>query len=147
MQAPNRTEKPQPNPQPKPCAGVVCVRGDEVLLIRRGRPPREGMWSIPGGKVESGEPLRETARRELLEETGITAEIGQLIDVYDIIESDFHYVLVDYLAHWTKGEPVAGDDADQAVFLPWEKALACVEASDLKDVLTRARAMAGKQPQ
>jgi 8-oxo-dGTP diphosphatase len=137
MQASNSVVKPVP----KPCAGVVCVRDDQVLLIRRGRPPREGMWSIPGGKVESGESLCDAARRELLEETGITADIGPLIEVYEIIEPDYHYVLIDYLAHWTGGEPVAGDDADRAVFLPWDEALSCVEASDLKDVLTRARSM------
>jgi 8-oxo-dGTP diphosphatase len=122
-----------------PCVGVVCWRGDEVLLIRRGRPPRLGEWSIPGGKVEWGEPLVEAALRELREETGIEAELGGLIEVYEIIEPGFHYVLIDYVAQWRTGEPKAADDADEARFMPLEAALVAVTQDDLRDVLIRSR--------
>ena len=56
--------------RPVPAAGVVCFRGDEVLLIRRGTPPREGEWSLPGGRIEWGERAADAALRELREETG-----------------------------------------------------------------------------
>lgn len=124
---------------PLPAVGVVCRRGGDVLLIRRGRAPRLGEWSIPGGKVGRGESLRDAALRELYEETGVRARIGDLLAVYEIIEPDFHYVLIDYVADWIEGEPRAGDDADEARFLPFEAALLRVAHDDLRDVLRRAK--------
>lgn len=118
---------------------MVCRRGDDVLLIRRGRAPRQGEWSIPGGKVDRGETLHAAAARELLEETGVTAEIGELIAVYEIIDADFHYVLIDYEAIWQAGEPCAADDADDAGFFPYQESLAMVSRDDLRDVLMRSR--------
>lgn len=55
---------------PVPTVGVVCLRGEEVLLIKRGTPPRLGQWSVPGGRLEWGEALQDAALRELKEETG-----------------------------------------------------------------------------
>ncbi|QBX37394.1 NUDIX domain-containing protein [Brevundimonas sp. S30B] len=105
---------------PVPAAGVVCLRGDQVLLIRRGLPPRVGEWSLPGGRIEPGERAADAALRELVEETGVTAELAGLIDVVDGLfpEIGRHYVLIDYLALWREGEPVAGDDAVEAAFHP-----------------------------
>lgn len=107
-------------PAPVPCVGVVCLRGDAVLLVRRGRPPRRGEWSLPGGRIEAGERAVDAALRELREETGVEAEIIGLIDVVDGLfpEINRHYVLIDYVAVWTAGEPVAGDDAADAAFHP-----------------------------
>jgi len=103
---------------PTPAVGVVCLKGDEVLLIRRGTPPRVGEWSLPGGRLEAGERLADAALRELREETGVEAELIGLIDVVDGLfpEAGRHYVLIDYAAVWTSGEPVAGDDAVEAAF-------------------------------
>lgn len=126
---------------PKPCVGVVCWKGEQVLLIRRGRAPRLGRWSIPGGKVEYGESLIEAAHRELHEETGISASISELIYVYEIIEPGFHYVLIDYHAEWVAGEAVAADDADEACFLSFEEVMHRVVEDDLKDVLRRSYAL------
>lgn len=111
-----------PMTAPVAAVGVICLRGDQVLLIRRGRPPRLGEWSLPGGRVEPGETLRAAALRELSEETGVQADLGPLIDVVDGIfpDSGRHYVLIDFAARWRSGDPVAGDDAAEARFWPLE---------------------------
>ncbi|MGZ3297851.1 MAG: NUDIX hydrolase [Asticcacaulis sp.] len=128
--------------KPTPCVGVVCWRGEEVLLIRRGRAPRLGEWSIPGGRIEPGEALHAAALRELHEETGVEAEIAGLIEVYEIIEPGFHYVLIDYAALWISGEPAAGDDASEANFVPFDEALVRVHRPDLRDALQQSRRIA-----
>ncbi|MBP2158810.1 MULTISPECIES: NUDIX hydrolase [Asticcacaulis] len=138
MQA-TKPKETQQRSYPIPCVGVVCWRGDEVLLIKRGRAPRQGEWSIPGGKVELGEALADAALRELLEETGVTAEMAGLVEVYEILEAEFHYVLIDYAAHWVAGEPRAGDDADEARFVPINDALLTVSRDDIIDVLQKSR--------
>lgn len=110
--------------RPMAGVGVVVLRGDDVLLIRRGKQPRLGEWSMPGGLQELGETSREAARREVLEETGIDARIGPVIDVIDILRHDTtaavetHYTLIDFVADWVAGEPIAGDDAMHAEFVP-----------------------------
>ena len=107
--------------------GIVCLRDGEVLLVRRAKPPREGSWSLPGGRQKLGETVRRTAARELLEETGIEAEIGPLLDVVDSITPGdegrpvYHYTLVDFAAEWRAGEARAGGDAaDARWFAPAE---------------------------
>jgi ADP-ribose pyrophosphatase YjhB (NUDIX family) len=97
--------------------GVVVLRGDEVLLIQRGKPPKAGDWSIPGGAQHLGETVAEAALREVREETGLEVRLGEHLAVVDSIQRDadggvaFHYTLVDFAAYWVAGEPVAGDDA------------------------------------
>lgn len=135
-------------------AGIVVVRGDEVLVIQRGKPPYQGEWSIPGGKIEFGETSAEAALRELKEETGIEARIIGLIDVIDSIgrreqgdPGDWHYLLVDYAAIWTAGEPVADDDVSDAVFLPFEEAIARTRWDKTRDVIGRAMEMVAALPE
>lgn len=127
-------------PAPVPCVGVVCLRGEEVLLIRRGRPPRKGEWSLPGGRIEPGERAVDAALRELREETGVEAEITGLVDVVDGLfpEAGRHYVLIDYAARWLSGEPVAGDDAEEARFAPLAEAEALVEWSETGRIIRLA---------
>jgi ADP-ribose pyrophosphatase YjhB (NUDIX family) len=97
--------------------GVVVFKDDRVLLVRRGKPPREGRWSLPGGRQRLGEAVRETASREVREETGLEVEVTALLDVLDSITRDqagaiaYHYTLVDFLAEWRAGAAVAGGDA------------------------------------
>ncbi len=135
---------------PVVAVGVVCLRGDDVLLIRRGAPPFENQWSLPGGRIEWGERARDAALRELKEETGCDAEILALIDVVDAVmtarsggEPDSrepwgHYVLIDFAARWVAGEPAAGDDAREARFFApaeievlglWEETLRVIETA------------------
>ncbi len=109
--------------------GVVVWRERQVLLIRRGKPPRLGQWSLPGGLQELGETVFEGGRREVREETGTEVEITGVLDVIDSIQRDqagrvrYHYTLVDLGAEWRAGEPVAGDDAAAAAW---------VDANDLE---------------
>ena len=127
-------------PAPVPAVGVVCLRGDEVLLIRRGRPPKQGEWSLPGGRIEPGERTEDAALRELREETGVEARINRLIAVVDGIfpEAGRHYVLIDFAADWVSGEPVAGDDAMEARFVPLDQVEALVDWSETRRVIALA---------
>jgi len=103
-----------------PILGVGAIVFDDagrVLLIQRGKPPRAGQWSIPGGMVELGEKLLDAVQREVKEECSIDIEIGDVVLIYEPIFHDaegkieFHYVLVDYWARHSSGEAVANDDA------------------------------------
>ena len=128
--------------------GIVCFRGGDVLMIRRGKPPREGAWSLPGGRQKLGETVRDCALRELRQETNVEAVIGPLLDVVDSLTRDgdgglqYHYTLVDFRADWTSGVPRAGGDAAEARwFTPAE-----LQALDLwretRRVIELARGMA-----
>ena len=100
--------------------GVVLFQKDQVLLVRRGKPPRQGEWSLPGGKQKLGETLKEAARREVLEETGLEMKNIKLIDVVDSIIHDagnsilYQYSLVDWMAEYSSGELRPGGDAEDA---------------------------------
>lgn len=104
--------------------GAVVFKDRQVLLVRRGRPPRKGLWSLPGGLQEVGETVFAAARREVLEETGLAIEVVELVDVVDSITRDaedrarYHYTLVDVRAEWRSGEAVAGDDAEAVAWAP-----------------------------
>ncbi|WP_421792385.1 NUDIX hydrolase [Hyphobacterium sp.] len=124
--------------RPLACVGVVCRRGDQVLLIKRGREPLKGKWSIPGGKVDFGEQVRDAALRELKEETGVTARITRLIDVVDSIMEGQHFVLIDFEAEWLSGEPVPDDDADAAEFVPVDEAIKRVSWDETRRVIRPA---------
>ena len=113
--------------------GVIIVAG-RALLIRRGSEPLLGEWSIPGGMLELGETLAEGVARELLEETGLTVRVIELIEVFDriYVESTaganeqrkgprFHYVIVDYLCERVGGDAVAGSDVTELVFASEEE--------------------------
>lgn len=116
-------ERSYPN-RPFIGVGVVVIKEDRVLLIKRGKPPRLGEWSLPGGVQEIGETVFGTAAREVLEETGIEIGKPSLIDVIDSIQRDktgdvrFHYTLIDVAAHWSAGEPIAGSDAIHTEWIP-----------------------------
>jgi mutator protein MutT len=101
--------------------GAVIVEGGHVVLIRRGREPLLGRWSIPGGVVEAGETLRQAAIREAREETGLEVEAGELLEVFESIvpgaesgKSEYHYVVIDFLCRKKSGELRAGGDALEA---------------------------------
>lgn len=128
----------EPQQRPTVGVGVVCLRGGQVLLVRRGQAPRAGEWSLPGGRLELGETLAECAVRELREETGVRADLLGLVDVVDGLFPGAHYVLVDYAARWRSGEPVAGDDAAEAVFLPVKEAVSRVSWRETARIIRAA---------
>ncbi len=102
----------------RPLVGVggVVVLENRVLLIRRGGPPLEGEWSIPGGMLELGESLRDGVRRELEEETGLAVSVHELIEAFDRVTMDeegkcrYHFVILDYLCEVVSGEARAASD-------------------------------------
>lgn len=124
--------------------GAVVFRGSEVLLIKRGKPPFMGRWSIPGGGLHHGERLEDAAVREVMEETGVSIRLGGLIGVFEAIpagaDPDFtrHVVMVDYWAEWEAGEPAAGDDAAAAEFAAFDEALSRVSWDETRAAIARA---------
>lgn len=130
--------------------GVIVFKGTDVLLVRRGNPPRIGEWSIPGGAQELGETVTEAAIREIREETGIEINVKGLVDVVDLIRpSDdpnragirHHYTLVDLVATWSTGDPVAGDDVTEACWMPAEDISGLGLWSETVRVIGMARTM------
>jgi ADP-ribose pyrophosphatase YjhB (NUDIX family) len=134
----------------RPTVAVGAIVFDDagrVLLIRRGRPPGEGLWSVPGGKVEPGERLADAVAREVREETGLEVAPGALVEVVERITTEgdatWHYVILDFLAHASPGEVRRGDDAADARWFGIDE----LDQADLTDgllpVIDKARRQAG----
>jgi len=102
--------------------GAIVVDDGRVLLVRRGRAPLQGEWSVPGGAVEVGEALSAAVQREVLEETGLIVSVGPIVEVLDRIHThgdgrvEYHYVLIDYLCSVVGGDVRAGSDVLDAVW-------------------------------
>jgi 8-oxo-dGTP diphosphatase len=114
---PVKREYPQ---RPIVAAGVVIMKDSRIVLIQRDKEPSLGLWTFPGGAVELGEGVRDAARREAWEETGLSVEIGDVISVVDNVVLDdagrvrYHYVIVDFLAQPTGGCLTPGTDVKGA---------------------------------
>lgn len=123
----------------------AIFRDGAVLLVRRGRPPAQGLWSLPGGHIEPGETAAEAIARELLEETGIAARIGGVADAVDVVRRDtagavvFHRVIVVFHGVWLRGEAVAGSDASAVMWCPPERVGALSTTNGLLAVIEKAR--------
>src|SRR5215218_6616462 len=104
-------------------AAAVVIHDGRVVLIRRGKAPSAGEWSIPGGAVELGESVEEALRREVREETGLEIVVGRFLEVFERVERDadgavrFHFVVLDYAATAIGGTLRAGDDAADAAWV------------------------------
>lgn len=114
---PSRDDDRQYPERPLVGVGVVVWRDEQVLLVKRGKPPRQGQWSLPGGLQHLGETVFAAACREVAEETTLEVEIVDVVAVIDSIQRDeeggvrYHFTLVDVLAEWRSGEARAQDDA------------------------------------
>lgn len=126
---------------PRLCVGGVVWRGGDVLLIRRGKEPFSGQWSIPGGKVNFGETLEAALAREIMEETGITVRIKGFAGAFESISGHGHFVMIDYACEWVSGEPVAADDALDAGFFPFAEAMEKVSWDETRNVISLSRSL------
>ncbi|MCU1452129.1 MAG: hypothetical protein JWN46_275 [Acidimicrobiales bacterium] len=124
--------------RPQVCVGAVVIDDERLLLVRRGRGPAAGTWSIPGGRVEHGETLAEAVVRELAEETGLEGVCGGLLGLGEVLpdseraevavgaatgaapdaDASFHAVILDFTVTLLESrEPRAGDDAAEAAWV------------------------------
>jgi len=128
--------------------GAVVVKpdaaGPRLLLVRRGKPPAQGQWSFPGGRQEWAETVAEAAVRETREETGVEIEPLDVLGVVDNIVDGvagrvaFHYTIIDVIAVWRSGMPVAADDVTEARWAAVEEALDLVTWQPARALIAKA---------
>jgi 8-oxo-dGTP diphosphatase len=127
--------------------GVVVWHDDRVLLVRRGKPPRLGHWSLPGGAQQLGETVAEAARREVKEEVGLDVTLGDIVATVDLIERDpqdrirYHYTLIDFVAEAPSAALRPGSDAADARWF----GIAEIEALGLWSETVRVIKLAGER--
>jgi len=130
--------------------GAVIVAGGRALLVRRNTEPLRGEWSVPGGMLELGEKLRDGVRREALEETGVEVEPNEVLDVFDSIFTDgrgqtqYHYVLIDYLCRLVSGEAQAGGDVSDVRWVSAEALPAMGLRESIEEVVRKGLKRAAK---
>ena len=131
-------------PQQFPRLGAsACVWKDgKVLLIQRAKPPA-GLWSLPGGHVEFGETAMAAARRELLEESGVTADLSEFVGLYEIIREKpaFHYAIACYCGFWTSGEASPSSDALAAAWVSPAELRGIDFVPNIREAIARARVL------
>lgn len=104
----------------RPTVGAGAVVQDDdgrLLVVRRGREPAAGRWTLPGGHVEAGERAADTVVRELREETGLDVEVTGFIGFSEVFDGDRHLVILDFRAAVVGGQARAGDDADAVAWV------------------------------
>ena len=133
--------------QPRVGVGAVVLDGDRVLLVKRGRAPGAGKWSLPGGLVHLGETTREAVVREVAEECGLAISIKDVAGVVDRVVRDeagrirYHYVLVDYLAFPDSTRVMPGSDAADAQWIEIDRIVELDTTEGLLDMVRRAQAL------
>lgn len=149
--APGRPEADLAAPRPQVAVGAVAVAGGALLLVRRGRPPETGRWSLPGGRVEAGETLAEAVVREVLEETGLAVRCGRFLGWVERIGPGHHFVILDFVVDPADGVAAAlppltaGGDATAARWVRLPDVPATPLVSGLEAFL-RDRGVLGPKP-
>lgn len=129
---------------PKLGASACVWKDGKVLLVQRAKPPL-GLWSLPGGRVEFGETALAAAERELLEESGVTADLTAFVGLYEIIleKPSFHYAIACYGGMWRSGEAHASSDALEARWLAPAELDSLDFAPNVREAIARARTLLG----
>ena len=123
--------------------GAIIIEDARIVLVKRGHPPLQAEWSIPGGVLEVGELVREAAIREAREVTGLIVEPGELLGVYDRVlrnaeqRVQYHYVLIDFLCRRVAGDLSAASDAAEVGWFSREQLPALKLAEDTLDVIRK----------
>jgi 8-oxo-dGTP diphosphatase len=136
---------------PRVGVGAVVLDAGRVLLVRRGKAPLAGKWSLPGGLLELGETTAEAARREVAEECGLQIRVGEVAGILDRVVRDaegrirYHWVLVDYVAFVESGELCAASDADEAQWVEVDEVERLDTTDGLLDMIRRAQALAERE--
>lgn len=124
--------------------GAVIVEDGQLLVVKRAAEPHAGRWAVPGGRVRTGETLIEAVEREVLEETGLMVAVGDVAWVGDTIGPGdppaWHFVIVDFWATRTEGDPIAADDAEQVAWLPVDEASAWPMVDTMYELLDLIKA-------
>jgi 8-oxo-dGTP diphosphatase len=140
-----RTEQNPLFPEPMiGVGGLLFNRQNQVLLIKRDKPPSRGLWSVPGGKLEAGEGLIECCRREIQEETGLDVNVLALIAVVERRVEDFHYVIVDFLVELrdeSHNIPCAASDVMEARWIDLEEIGNYPLVAGLSEIIRRTTAL------
>ena len=129
--------------RPEVCVGAVCVHDGALLLVRRGRGPAAGEWSVPGGRVEAGETLHEAVVRETAEETALEVVVDHFLGWTERIDDDHHFVILDFaVTALDAAAPLAaGDDAAEVAWVPIGELLDLALVPGLLDFLGDAGAL------
>ena len=133
--------------RPVVSVGAVVLDGQRVVLVKRGQEPLKGRWSLPGGVVEAGEELHVAVVREVREETGLTVQVGDVVEVLDRITRDadgrieFHYVIIDYVCEATGGSLACASDADDARWVDRAELAGYDLTTKVAEVIARAFAL------
>ena len=101
--------------------GAIVVKDDTLLMVKRGKVPAKGLWSVPGGRLEHGELIADAVAREVKEETGLDVEVGELLGVFEVV-GDTHYVILDHAATVIGNPtPTPSDDAAETRWVRLEE--------------------------
>lgn len=123
-------------------AASACVwRDGKVLLARRGKVLGQGTWAFPGGRVEPGETALEAAHRELMEETGVSADLQQMIGEFRITTAEATFHIISFTGFYTGGDAVAASDSDAVAWVLPEELNSYRLSQNIEAAVKRARTL------